>query len=410
MSDGPEILASPFTLPSGQVIKNRLVKSARSETLATPDNSVSDALVTLYRRWARGGIGLAMTGNVMVDRLALGEPGNVAIEDDRDLAALQQWVAAMHEHGALLYMQLNHPGRQAPRFINDVAFAPSAVPMKPDFEAYFPPPQPLTGEQITGIIERFATAAAVAQQAGFDGVQVHGAHGYLVNQFLSPLTNQRTDEWGGTPEKRRRFPLEIVRAIRARTGADFPVAIKINSADFQRGGFTEEESMAAIDALVEAGIEFVEVSGGTYEAPEMMTARSSTREREGYFLQFAEKVRDRVDVPLVVTGGFRSGAAMSTAIASGAIDLVGMARPLVVNPDFPSQLVSDPDAREEIQPRRTGLKFVDRIGMLETLWYELQLHRIGHGKEPRPHENALLSLVAHGLSAGVNGFRTRRGR
>lgn len=410
MSEPPDILASPFRLPGGQVVKNRLAKSAMSETLGTPVNRVSDELVTLYRRWSRGGIGLAMTGNVMVDRRALGEPGNVAVEDDRDIDMLTSWAEAMHEHGGLLYMQLNHPGRQAPRFINDRAFAPSAVPMAPDFESYFPPPEPLTSEQIEEIVERFATAATVAQTAGFDGVQIHAAHGYLVNQFLSPLTNERSDEWGGTAEGRRRFLLEILGAVRGRTSGDFPVAIKINSADFQRGGFTEEESMEAIEALVDGGVEFVEVSGGTYESPAMMNARKSTREREAYFLEFAEKVRDRVDVPLMLTGGFRSGAAMAEAIASGAIDLVGMARPLVVNPDFPSELVKDPDARVEIEPRRTGLKFVDRIGMLETMWYERQLHRIGAGKEPRPNENPLVSLVAHGLTAGLNGFRTRRGK
>lgn len=410
MPPEPRLLASPLELPSGQVVKNRLMKSAMSEGLGTADNRVSDVLITLYRRWARGGIGLVMTGNVMVDRRALGEPGNVAVEDDRDLERLQQWAGAMHDHGALIYMQLNHPGRQAPKFINAEAVAPSAVPMKPDFAPYFPPPRALTGDEIHDIVERFATAAAVVREAGFDGVQIHGAHGYLVSQFLSPLTNQRTDEWGGSPENRRRFPLAIVRAIRERTGGDFPVAIKINSADFQRGGFTEEESLAAVEALVDAGLELVEVSGGTYEAPEMMNVKESTRAREAYFLEFAEKLRDVVNVPLAVTGGFRTGRAMTEAIESGAVDLCGMARPLVVNPDFPSELVSNADAAVELKPRKTGIGFIDRVGMLETVWYERQLQRMGDGKEPAPDEWPLKSMLAHGLRAGLKGFKTRRGK
>jgi 2,4-dienoyl-CoA reductase-like NADH-dependent reductase (Old Yellow Enzyme family) len=351
-----------------------------------------------------------MTGNVMVDGRALGEPGNVVVEDERDMEMLQKWASAMHAEGALVYMQLNHPGRQAPKFINEEAVAPSAVPMKPDYAPYFPPPRPLTHDEILDVIERFATAAEVAQKAGFDGVQIHGAHGYLVSQFLSPLTNQRTDAWGGSPEHRRRFPIEIVRAIRKRTGGDYPVAIKINSADFQRGGFTEEESLAAIEALVAQGLQFVEVSGGTYEAPEMMNVKQSTRQREAYFLEFAEKLRDVVDVPLAVTGGFRTAAGMAQAIDSGAVDLCGMARPLAVHPDFPSQLVTDPDAAVEIKPRKTGIGLIDRAGMLETVWYERQLQLMGAGKDPNPDEWPLKTMIAHGVRAGLKGFKTRRGR
>ena len=410
MPTGPETLAQSFTLPNGQIVRNRTLKSAMSETLATPDNRVSEALVTLYRRWAEGGIGLSVTGNVMVDRRALGEPGNAAVEDERDLDILKRWAEAGQTGGGLIYMQLNHPGRQAPKFINERAFAPSAVPMKAELKSYFPAPQALTEEEIEDIIERFATAAGVAEKAGFDGVQIHGAHGYLANQFLSPLTNQRTDQWGGSAENRRRFPLEVCRAIHEVTSDGFGVSIKINSADFQRGGFTEEESLEAIVALVEEGLDFVEVSGGTYEAPEMMSAKESTRSREAFFLEFAETLREHVTAPLVVTGGFRTGAAMAAAIESGAVDLVGMARPLAIRPDFPSELISDPDAHVEIVPRKTGLKMVDRIGMLETVWYERQLHRMGKGLEPKPDESTLVSLVKHGFTAGLKGFKTRRGR
>ena len=402
-------LALPFTLPNGQVVKNRLVKSAMSETLAGRDNRVPESMPRLYGRWARGGIGLQVTGNVMVDRRALGEPGNVALEDERDLAQLREWALAGQSEGGRIYMQLNHPGRQVPKFLNAESVAPSAVPFEEHLRSMFATPRALTGEEIADLVARFGEAARIAEKAGFDGVQIHGAHGYLVSQFLSPRTNTRDDEWGGTAEKRRRFVLEIVRAIRASTSDAFGLAIKINSADFQRGGIDEEESRGTLRAL--DGLDFIEISGGTYEAPAMMGAqKASTIEREAYFLSFAERVRSELSAPVVVTGGFRSGAAMTAAIESGAMDFAGLARTLAIAPDFPNQLLADDNARVDIERRRTGIGFVDRLGMLELTWYERQLHRMGAGKEPRPQENALYAAIAHGLSAGPLAFRTRRAR
>ena len=404
-----DTLARPFELPNGQVVRNRTAKSAMSEGLATASGEISDELLTLYERWGRGGIGLCITGNVMIDRHALGEPGNVVVETGADEERLRMWASAGKATGATLYMQLNHPGRQVPRFLNDRAVAPSAVPMKPQMRSYFPPPEALTGDEINEIIARFATAASIAERAGFDGVQVHGAHGYLVSQFLSPLTNQRDDDWGGTPQKRQRFALEVCRAIRAATTDRFGLGIKINSADFQRGGFSTDESRDAIIALADEGLEFVEVSGGTYESPAMVSAKPSTIAREAYFLEFAEQIRADIDTPIILTGGFRSSRAMAAAINSGAIDFVGMARPLAINPEFPLQLVADLDAHMDLKPVRTGLGAVDRMSMMETLFYERQLHRIGKGRDPRPDESPLISMVAHGLSHGLAGFRTRRG-
>lgn len=402
-------LASPFELPNGQTVRNRIAKSAMSETLATSDGGVTEELLTLYERWAHGGVGLCITGNVMVDPAARGEPGNVVVEDDRDIAALTEWASRGKSTGATLYMQLNHPGRQAPRFLNDRAVAPSAVPLREEMRDAFPPPEELTAVEIEAIIARFANSATVVERAGFDGVQIHGAHGYLVNQFLSPLTNQRTDDWGGSPEKRRRFVIEIARAIRAATGPEFGLGIKINSADFQRGGFTEEESQAAIVALGAEGLDFIEISGGTYEAPAMTGARESTREREAYFLEFATRIRDHVETPLMVTGGFRTGTVMAAAIDSGAVDFVGLARPLAVRPEFPAELTTDDDAAIELHPIRVGWKVIDRFRMQETIWYERQLLLIGRGEEPRPDEHALVSMVKHGFRAGLKGFKTRRG-
>lgn len=402
-------LAAPFTLPSGQIVKNRLLKSAMSETLGTAGNRVSPELVQLYRTWAEGGIGLSVTGNVMVDRRALGEPGNVCIEDDSDLAAISDWATAGKSAGGLIYMQLNHPGRQVPRGINPQAVAPSAVPFSDKLARFMATSRALREDEILDIVQRFATAAAVAARAGFDGAQVHGAHGYLVSQFLSPLTNQRADAWGGSAENRRRFVIEVIRAMKAATPDDFGIAIKINSADFQRGGITEEESMATIAALGEEGVAFVEVSGGTYEAPAMMSPKESTREREAYFLAFAEKLREHLDLPLCVTGGFRSGAAMAAAVDSGAVDLVGLARPLGVRPTLPNELCQQGDITVELPQVATGIKQLDRMGMVELLWYERQLHRMGKGLDPKPSEHALLALSAYAWQNGLAAMKPRRG-
>lgn len=382
-------LDSSFTLPNGQVIPNRLAKSAMSEAMGTVDNRVTPELVRLYQRWGAGGIGLIVTGNVMVDRKALGEPGNVVLEDERDLQMLSDWADAAKADGAKIWMQLNHPGRQSPKGLNRENVAPSAVPFKKQMQSMFPTPRALTSDEIEDMVQRFGTAAAVAEKAGFDGVQIHGAHGYLVAQFLSPHTNQRDDDWGGTPEKRRRFVLEVLEAIRANTSDDFAVGIKINSADFQRGGFSEEESLDVMAALAEAGISLIEISGGTYEAPAMTGVKASTKAREAYFLDFADKVRARIpDVPLMVTGGFRTHAGMAAALDSGSLDFVGIARLMAMEPEVPKRLLAGQDPAETVRPIKTGIKPVDEMAIMEVSWYTRQLKKMGQGKDPKPGESA----------------------
>ena len=274
------ILSQNLYLPNGTIIKNRLLKSAMSEAMGSRDGAPTPALVHLYQAWADGGIGLCITGNVMIDAAALGEPGNVVIEDERHLEDLKSWAQAATSHGTQCWVQLNHPGKQAPKGLNKETVAPSAVPFRSDMQAFFATPRELTDAEIRNLIVRYAQSAAVVKKAGFTGVQIHGAHGYLVSQFLSPHHNTRTDEWGGSAEKRRRFVLEVFKAMRTAVGADFPVGIKLNSADFQRGGFTEEESMDTIRALSEAGIDLIEISGGTYEAPAMTGIKMNQKPRQ----------------------------------------------------------------------------------------------------------------------------------
>lgn len=390
------VLAQPFTLPNGVQIKNRLLKSAMSEALGTRDGAATPELTRLYAAFADGGIGLCVTGNVMIDHAALGEPGNVVIEDDRHLEALKNWAQAATSQGTQCWVQLNHPGKQAPKGLNKETVAPSAVPFRDNMKAYFATPRELTDAQVRALVQRFGEAAAVVKQAGFSGVQIHGAHGYLVSQFLSPHHNTRTDHWGGTPAKRRHFVLEVYQAIRKAVGPGFPVGIKLNSADFQRGGFTEEESLGTIRSLAHEGIDLIEISGGTYEAPAMTgvkvgrePVKESTRQREAYFLEFAEKARSAVETPLVVTGGFRSAKGMAEAISSGAVDMVGLARALAMEPDLPKRLLAGEKPLYQVKPIRTGIKMIDKMGILEISWYTGQLKRIGRGQAPKPNEPGL---------------------
>jgi len=405
-----DTLNQVLTLQCGAVLKNRLVKSAMSEALGTTDNRPTQRLERLYGAWADGGIGLSVTGNVMVDRNAIGEPNNVVIEDDSALEALRRWAQAGTRNDTALWMQINHPGKQAPKGLNRETVSPSAIPFGDNMSPFFATPRALTGPEIEAIIARFGRTAAIARNAGFTGVQIHGAHGYLVSQFLSPHHNHREDDWGGTPEKRRRFVLAVLQEMRRQVGSDYPIGIKLNSADFQRGGFTEEESLATIEALVEHGIDMVEISGGTYEAPAMtgVVKKESTVAREAYFLEFAEKVRARVNVPLMVTGGFRTAAGMAAAIDSGAVDLVGLARALAIEPALPQRLLSGKAPLYDVRPITTGIKAVDRMALMEVAWYTRQLRRIGEGREPRPNESGLRSFAVGIVENGWNTFKTRR--
>lgn len=411
MDSPQDLLQQALTLPNGSRLKNRLAKSAMSEALGTTDNHATEALVRLYGRWAAGGIGLLITGNAMIDRRALGEPNNVAIEDDSDMPLLQRWAAAGQADGTQLWVQLNHPGRQSPKGLNAENVSPSAVPFSPALQAFFAPPRALTEDEIVALIQRFARSAGIVKRAGFSGVQIHAAHGYLVSQFLSPLTNQRSDQWGGSAENRRRFVLEVYRAMRAEVGPTFPIGIKLNSADFQQGGFSEDESMAVIQALHEEGIDLVELSGGTYEAPAMSDQkrhRASTLAREAYFLEFAEKVRAAVPVPLMVTGGFRSLGGMATALSCGAMDLIGLARGLAIEPDLPQRLLAGQEPQYAVRPISTGIKAIDRMALMEVVWYSRQLRRMAKGQAPKPNESGLWSFCANLLHNGVGTWKTRR--
>jgi 2,4-dienoyl-CoA reductase-like NADH-dependent reductase (Old Yellow Enzyme family) len=409
MSDST-LLSQPFILPNGAVIKNRLVKAAMSETLATITNRPTDGLARLYERWAKGGIGLSISGNVMIDRGALGEPNNVVVEDEANLEPLKKWASAGTLEETQLWMQINHPGKQAPRGLNRETVAPSPIPFSSGLSRWFSVPRALSEAEIEGIVERFGNTAGIAKKAGFSGVQIHGAHGYLVSQFLSPHHNQRSDQWGGNQKNRMRFVLAVFAQMRKQVGAHFPIGIKLNSADFQKGGFSEQESIEVIGELASAGVDLIEISGGTYEAPAMTGAgqrKESTRRREAYFLEFAEKARSEVRVPLLLTGGFRSVAAMQQALSSNAVDFIGLARPLAVEPELPQRLLMGLSATQQLQPIVTGIKSLDRMGVMEIPWYTRQLKRMGRGDDPKPNAPAIQAFVANIAGGAWRMLKTR---
>ena len=313
------VLAKSIALPCGAEIRNRIVKSAMTEGLATAAGVPTEALEKLYGLWSDGGAGVLVSGNIQIDRDHIERPGNVIIEGEPDAElrdALANWARVATRSGNHFWAQISHAGRQTAKAVNPNPKAPSAV--KLDIPGgQFGEPVALRVEEIEAIVERFAVAAAACKDAGFTGIQIHGAHGYLVSQFLSPRSNRRSDQYGGELENRARLLLEVVAATRARVGADFPIAVKLNSADFQKGGFAFEDSLQVVQWLEQAGVDLIEISGGTYEqprlidvegieAPEEQNVAASTRAREAYFVDFARAMQDVVSIPLLVTGGFEN--------------------------------------------------------------------------------------------------------
>nr|WP_279052036.1 NADH:flavin oxidoreductase/NADH oxidase family protein [Acinetobacter tandoii] len=391
--------------------KNRIIKGAMSEALANHAGQPNRLHLGLYEAWAKGGLGCAITGNVMVDFRAKNEPGVVVVESERDMAELSQWAALGKQYGMVQLVQLSHPGRQCPKGLNKETVAPSAVPFSPMLATTFGTPRELREDEILDIIQRFAHAAQVCEKAGFEGVQLHGAHGYLINQFLSPLTNKRQDQWGGSIENRMRFLLEIYQAVRAATSDNFIISVKLNSADFQRGGITEEDVIAVFKAIDAAGIDLIEISGGTYEAPAMAGAKedkrkASTIAREAYFLDFAEKIRQQVSCHLMVTGGFRTAQGMNAALDSGACDFIGIARPFAVETDLTERLLVGLDVRYAVDKIKTGIPIVDKMAIMEIIWYAAQFKTIAQGKQPNPKLSPLkvfFHYVKGNLKAVIQG-------
>ena len=407
-TDNP--LAHELTLPCGVVIPNRIGKSAMTEGLADAHDNPTPELNQLYRTWSEGGAGLLVSGNVMVDRRYLERAGNVVLEDDQAMSELTAMAQAGQVGGNQFWMQISHPGRQCPRLVNTRPLSPSEVQLK--ILGNFGRPRAMSEADIEDVIQRFTTTATLAKQAGFSGVQMHCAHGYLISQFLNPLVNQRDDQWGGSLENRARFIRRIIRAVRDVVGPNYPVAAKLNSADFQKGGFTLKECQQVAAWLAEDSLDLLEISGGNYEQLSLLGAkpedvRESTRKREAYFLEYAEAIRASARIPLMLTGGFRSRQVMNNAIRNEEIDMVGLARPFCTQPDLPRQLIAgrvdEVDTYENSLVLGTGfwgnnsrsnlVKAINNFGQVGFYYWQIIL--LGRGKAIDTSLKVFKSFVKH---------------
>jgi len=404
----PIVIKDPLTLASGLTVPNRLVKAAMTEGLADANNRATPKLATLYKTWAAGGIGLQLTGNVQISRRHLERPGNVVIEGEQSneaRAGLAAYAEAAKSNGGKVIMQLSHAGRQTPSSVNENPVAPSEVTLKMP-GGVFGNPREMRSDEIADVVKGFAHAAKVAKETGFDGVQVHAAHGYLISQFLSPLSNQRNDEWGGSLQNRARLLIECVKGVKEACGEKFSVSVKLNSTDFQKGGFSHQDCLDVIDLLNELGLDFVEISGGNYEQPQMAgiegaepkfeeDVRESTRAREAYFMKYARSIQERAKMPLLVTGGFRTVAAMNAALEGGEAALIGLGRPLCAEPGLPNKLMSGEQISAESWEKKLKLgptRFLgpnSPINLIKGLngwgqqgWFCLQIKRMGAGQAP----------------------------
>lgn len=400
-------LFDPLALPNGSIIPNRIAKAAMEENMADAEHAPSEHLMRLYRAWAEGGAGLLISGNVMVDSRAMTGPGGVVLEDATQLARFERWARIGRAQGAQFWLQLNHPGRQMQANLGQPTWAPSAVALElGNLSKRFATPQAMTPAMIEEVIARFTQTARLSEQAGFNGVQIHAAHGYLLSQFLSPLTNQRSDQWGGSLENRARLLLEIVKAVRAAVAPGFAVAVKLNSADFQRGGFSADDAQQVVRLLGGLNVDLVELSGGSYEAPAMQgQARDGrTLAREAYFLEFAREIRAVASTPLMVTGGIRRAPVAEQVLASG-IEMVGIGTALSIEPNLPRDWQRGQNSAPQLPPITWGNKVLASLANMAVVKY--QLRKLSQGRQTRPTVSPLWALLRQQLS---DALRTRQYR
>ncbi|WAB96142.1 NADH:flavin oxidoreductase/NADH oxidase family protein [Pseudomonas putida] len=400
-------LFDALMLPNGSTVKNRIAKAAMEENMADADQAPSEALMRLYQAWADGGAGLIITGNVMVDGRAMTGPGGVVLQDDQQLDKFKRWARIGRSGGAQFWLQINHPGRQMQSNLGQKTWAPSAVPLElGNMSKRFAMPHAMTPGVIEEVIQRFANTARLGEQAGFTGVEIHAAHGYLLSQFLSPLTNQRNDQWGGSLENRARLLLEIVKAVRAVVSADFAVAVKLNSADFQRGGFTTDDAKKVVELLNDLGVDMVELSGGSYEVPAMQGhARDGrTLAREAYFVEFARDLQTVARMPVMVTGGIRRHPVAESVVHSG-VDMVGIGTALAIDPHLPRAWLQGKDNAPELPPITWKNKAISALANMAVV--KFQLRKLSRGKKPDPSVSPLRALILQQLNMA---FRTRQYR
>ena len=414
-----------LTLPCGAEISNRLCKAAMTEGLADPSGAATEALARLYGIWSDGGAGLLLSGNVQIDGDHLERPGNVIVDAEPDESArhaLEAWARAGTRAGNHFWAQISHAGRQCQKIVNPRPKAPSAVKLGLP-GGQFGEPEPMSEDDIEAVITGFARCAKVLVDAGFTGVQLHAAHGYLLSQFLSPRSNQRADQWGGPLENRARLLLACVARVRAAVGPHVPISVKLNSADFQRGGFDFDESLQVAKWLEAASVDLIEISGGTYEQPRLLnlegmepveaqSVAASTRAREAYFVDFAEAMRREINIPLMVTGGLRRLDAMNAALETGCADMIGIGRPMCVMTDAPAQLLNGldelPRFEDSLSLLPKALKFLNVIKLFRTVgafatqyWFYEQIASLGESGTTRDDLGVMAATKAQTKAANA---------
>ncbi|KAK3313201.1 NADH oxidase [Apodospora peruviana] len=411
----PSPLAEPLPFAfSGRTAPNRILKAAMTERLASwspTDKSArgipGEELCTLYRTWGAGGSGIIITGNIVVDHDHIEAPRNMIITMDTPpsgahFQGFRKLAASAKEHGSLMIGQINHPGRQCVSSIQSNPVSASDVQLQYTMLGEsFSKPHPASRDEIRAITDAFVHVAIFLDRAGWDGVQLHAAHGYLLAQFLSQTTNLRTDEYGGSLENRARLITEIADEIRAQTRPDFVLSIKINSVEFQANGFSPEEAARLCELLEAHGFDFVELSGGTFEEMGVLHRRESTRAREAFFLEFAEKIVPHLTkTRAIVTGGLRSVGAMLDALQ--AVDGIGLGRPACTEPFLAKDILSGM-VESCIKPLVDDNDF----GVTSSI-ASVQMHMMAKGLPPLdPSDEDVVKLFKEGLAAW---FKTRTGK
>ncbi len=385
---------TPYTLPSGLTLSNRIAKAAMEENLGTKAQYPSSSIIHLYKAWAQGGAGLIITGNVMIDPLSMTGPGGIALhKNQQHLAKFTEWADVAKSNGSKVVMQINHPGRQVFKNMQCKAISPSAVGLDlGKHSSMFDVPRAMSEADIVEVIDRFVSTATLAQSCGFDGVQIHAAHGYLVSQFLSPLVNKREDKWGGSLENRARLLRYILENVRKAVGMSFSLSVKLNSADFQRGGFDVDDATTVVKMLEAFNLDFIELSGGSYEAPAMQgtSADERTLAREAYFLSFAAKIASTTTVPIMTTGGIKRLSVAQEVIKQN-VSLVGMASALAFMPDLPNIWQTKPDTNGFVPKVTWQNKPIAALATMATV--RRQLQRLGKQKTPKLNTWPLFNLI-----------------
>jgi len=385
--------STPLVLPNGALISNRLAKASMEENMADYEHLPSEDLFRLYQAWADGGAGLILTGNVMIDRRALTGPGGIVLENDKHLDRFSEWARIGRSKGAQFWMQINHPGRQVPASLGQPTIAPSAVPLELGaLSRMFPVPREMTEQEIDDVVQRFARTASLAERAGFTGVEIHAAHGYLISQFLSPLSNRRSDRWGGSLENRARLLRNVVEAVRARVRPEFCVSVKLNSADFQRGGFDTADARGVLEMLNALPVDLVEISGGNYEAPATIgsTRDGRTLAREAYFLNLAKEMLSIARMPLMVTGGIRRIEIVERVLASG-IAIAGMASALAIEPRLPALWSQGKYKEAKLRPITWKHKLLAARAYMASIKYQMRATSLG--RMTNPNVSPLLAFI-----------------